>query len=202
MACFCAAGFVGCGGRGAHAPVPQPTAVPEGSFIDLQPGWRLRVITPLFQSGKYVAVNGQEEASGQTITMKAASGFVGYETDYYAVARRGGGGIRVSFSAGEATRDQQTTPKSAPASHILNAARNSRYVRLLYLQRASSKDHNMAVLAAEHLDRMERLTRDVAHDGATCQTQAGQECWWIPLGVAVRPERPDDTAAGRWLPAR
>jgi hypothetical protein len=66
-----------------------------------------------------------------------------------------------------------------------------RHVRLLYMQKVSQADHNMAVLAATDRQRLQALTQRVqAAPEAECRGNRNEYCEWIPAGVAVRAERP------------
>jgi hypothetical protein len=77
-------------------------------------------------------------------------------------------------------------------------------LRLLYLQRASEADHNMAALGADRKDRLEALTRRVQTDPTACLGNVQPEvCLWIPVGIAVRPEMVNMVDGTKeWTPAR
>jgi len=49
-------------------------------YIDLEPGWRLRVVTPILKDGGYVV-----KTQGETVE----PGFLGYEVSFYDVRARG-----------------------------------------------------------------------------------------------------------------
>ena len=168
----------------------------------------MRVLTPLLKSGGYRVATMEERASGEGgipyITATAGSEFLGYETSYYTVEERNGGGVRLKFSSAEIVRDGTTTPAKRPVAWMLQLPRNARYLRLLYLLRASRADHNMAVLATGERGALEDLTQEVQADPATgCQSRRGRVCEWIPAGIAVRPElKKSVDGIVQWTPAR
>ena len=177
---------------------------PAGQFnyIDLEPGWRLRVIVPITRSGKYVVNTAVQQQSGSDVTMSVNHDFIGYETDYYAIDPHGRHGLKILFASAEQTIDGKTTPESAPRLRLFQLARDARYVRLLYLRRESDSDHDMAVLATSKPQLLAQLTSLVQTDPQNCVTKPHEACYWIPAGIAVRPEKRDTAAAGNaWLPA-
>jgi hypothetical protein len=178
-----------------------PNAVDD--YIDLQPGWMLRVVTPLLRSGRYVPTSIGEQTAGNTITLSASADLLGYETAYYAVKPRGRTGVRVSFSSAEIMKDGQVTPQPGPVAGLFHLPRRVKYVRLIYLQRASQADHNMAVLASNRIDRLLRLTVGVETNPAACKADGSDFCSWIPVGIAVRPEiQKMVRGVKEWVPAR
>ena len=62
------------------------------------------------------------------------------------------------------------------------------YIRLLYLQRLSEADHNMAVLAADRMTTLEEATKQIRADPARCASVDKIFCSWVPPRVAVRPD--------------
>src|SRR5437899_8492177 len=125
----------GCASRSAPA-IAAPAAPTDAPYIDLEPGWRLRVVTPILKSGGYLLHTDDPEVSGNTIALSAADS-VGFETAYYAVKARRGGGVRIVFSAAGVTKQGQTSPELQPLAPLFDFPRAARYVRLLYLVRSS-----------------------------------------------------------------
>ena len=183
----------------ASTPVPQP-----GSYIDLQPQWRLRVVIPMLKSGRYVLGTLGTETDGNTVTVDTGGDFLGYEIAYYAVQPRRGGGVRIEFTAAEATRNGVTAPRTKSIAPLFKLPRGARYVRLIYLIRVSQVDHDMAVVAARDIGSLNALTLRVqSNPGEACRDGRDGSCSWIPQGIAVRPEV-EKTAGGvtTWGPAR
>jgi hypothetical protein len=144
-----------------------------------------------------------EQIAGNTVTLFAGNDFLGYETAYYAVAKRKLRGVRIALSSAETTKDGSTTPQAAPVAHLFQLPSNARYVRLLYLQRMSEADHNMAVLASNRMSHLQSLTAQVEADPSACIGHDSNFCSWIPAGIAVRPESPQlINGVTQWTPAR
>src|ERR1035438_2363086 len=129
-----------CTARHTHAPVAAVQPIGP-SYIDLEPGWRLRVVTPILKSGGYRLKPTGETSGGNTVTLSVGDDFLGYEVAYYAVKARNG----VEFVSAETTRDGRTTPQPQPVAHLFQLPRGVRHVRLIYLVRVSQADHDMAV---------------------------------------------------------
>jgi hypothetical protein len=197
MAVVCAV-FTGCAAR--HTlPVTAAVTPDTSSFIDLKPGWRLRVVTPILKSGGYRLKPAAQEVSGSTVTLSVGSEFLGYEVAYYGVRPRG-----VDFLSAEITREGKAVPQTQPIAHLFELPHGIRHVRLIYLLRASQADHDMAVAAAKEMPALEALTQRVlANPADGCKNDGGAVCSWIPGGIAVVPELKKKTdGAVEWIPAR
>lgn len=199
---------------------PPPEIAPEGAgevpawphsgiresveSIDLQPGWRLKTITPLLKSGGYALQLTEEEISGNTATFSAGEDFMGYETALYAIEAREGGGVRIEFVSAEVTKDGESVGQPRPREMLFRLPRSARFVRLVYLRRSSEADHDMAVVAANEMDALDTHTRDVQTNPTTaCEKRTVSFCTWVPVGIAVRPEaQTTDDGVPRWVPAR
>jgi hypothetical protein len=183
--------------------VPAPAATEPSNYIDLQPGWRLHVVTPILRSGGYRLQPVDRQTGGNTIAVSTGGDFLGYETAYYAV-RACGRGVRVEFSTAEITQDGKTALQPQPVAHLFQLPRNARYVRLIYLLRTSQADHDMAVVATGEMDTLAMLTYQVQADPSSgCRSDSASFCSWIPAGIAVRPEiQKDVDGVTQWVPAR
>ena len=183
-----------CVSRSAHIPAnPAPPAGPR-YYIDLEPGWRLRVVTPILKSGGYrLKTEGQP---GPT-TLTAGPDFLGYEVAYYAVKAR-----TIEFTTAEVHHKDGVVPAAQPMVPLFRLPGEARYVRLIYLVRVSEADHDMAVVAANKKDALAPLTAQVRAHPETCRSQRGTFCSWIPDGIAVTPEmRTAAMGAEQWVPA-
>jgi hypothetical protein len=191
-------------GCAARKVAVHPSAVDRAEYIDLQPGWRLRVVTPVLKSGGFQLQPAGQQFSGSTITLSAGADFLGYELAYYAVRSRNGAGVRVEFSSAEITKEGQVSAQSRPLAPLFQLPRSARYVRLIFLTRISRADHDMAVVAARESQALDALTRRVLADPASaCTTETLTYCAWIPKGIAVAPEQRRVTdGVGQWVPAR
>src|SRR5882757_4847722 len=103
ICCCLALLLVGCATRRSH---PATAGINNGSsgYVDLQPGWWIRVVTPVLKSGGYKLQFKGEQQEGNKIVVSAGDDFVGYETSYYSVKERKGGGVRVKFSSAAITK--------------------------------------------------------------------------------------------------
>jgi hypothetical protein len=188
-----------CAARHTHAPVAAVQPIGP-SYIDLEPGWRLRVVTPILKSGGYRLKLTAQTADAGTVTLHAGDDFLGYEVAYYAVRAHNG----VEFVSAETTRNGRTAPQPQPVAHLFQLPRGVRHVRLIYLVRVSQADHDMAVAAAKDMDALDALTRRVqANPADACRTEPGAFCAWIPAGIAVVPQFKKTIDGGfEWAPAR
>ncbi|MGD0361847.1 MAG: hypothetical protein ABSC93_13325 [Bryobacteraceae bacterium] len=199
--CLAALAYTLAGCSAHKAPALAAAVQPIGpSYIDLQPGWRLRVVTPLLKSGGYRLKLGAQKADGNTMVFSVGDDFLGYEVAYYAVKARNG----VEFVSAETTLDGRTAPQAEPVAHLFQLPHGVRYLRLIYLVRVSQADHDMAVAAAKDMRDLEALTRRVEMDPAgACGEGQGAFCAWIPAGIAVVPQMKKPVEGGvEWVPAR
>jgi hypothetical protein len=166
-----------------------PAVGNRADYIDLQPGWRLRVVTPLLKSGG---------------SLSTAADFLGYEVAYYAVRSRNGSRVRVEFLSAEITKEGTTSAQSRPLVPPFQLPRSAKYVRLIFLTRVSRADHDMAMVAAREAAALDALTERVLADPAgTCHSETQIYCVWIPKGIALAPELRTTTSGGaHWIPAR
>jgi hypothetical protein len=189
-------------GCAARKPPAQAAAVqPIGpTYIDLQPGWRLRVVTPILKSGGYRLRSTGQTVDGNHVTQSVGDDFLGYEVAYYGVKVHNG----VGFLSAEITKDGRTTPQPQPVAHLFQLPRGVKHVGLIYLVRASQADHDMAVAAAKDMRALEALTRRLATNPTdACQDGQGAFCAWIPPGIAVVPQLQRTVGGAReWAPAR
>ena len=191
------AALAGCVSR---RPQPAPSPVLNRSYVDLQPGWRVRVITPILKSGGFKVQTEQVKSVDGTIEIKTGDDFVGYEVSYYAVEERDNGGLAIRFVSAE-VRVQGGKPvsKSKAAVSLFELPDSSRDVRLLFLTRVSKAEHDEAILSAPSIAEMDLLTTKVESNPlAECKVQREGLCLWVPQGLGVQVERRDGK---RWIPA-
>jgi hypothetical protein len=161
----------------------------ERGYIDLQPGWTIRVVFPLLRSGGYVLPSMQQESTiGNTVEMKASSDFIGFEKDFYKVKLQRNSAIAIHFLHAEVWENNRTDRRSQPALQLFPSANDSNYIRLVYLTRGSVADHDMAIISAISTNSRDRLTQNVI-SRAECKSDETASCAWVPKGVAVDPQR-------------
>ena len=108
-------------------PIAGPHAHTDLSYIDLQPGWRIKVVVPVIESGGYKVRTEELRNSDGTVSLQTEKGFLGYETDYYRVNQRGDGRSFVSFESAEFTgTDRKKTRKSEARDIALRLSREDR----------------------------------------------------------------------------
>jgi hypothetical protein len=201
LAAFSALMLLGC-----HRSKPT-SATPHGhtdlSYIDLQPGWRIKVVVPIIESGGYKVRTEEVRNSDGTVSLRTEKGFLGYETDYYRVNQRGNGKPFISFESAEFTgTNRQKARKPKPVLALFEFPVNSTHVRLLFLARVSENEHDAAVLASPSLATLDVLTPKVeSNPSNNCTAQPEGLCSWIPEGIAVQPEKRDPQNSKTWVPA-
>jgi len=187
--------------------LPKPTVAQHGrEWIDLQGGWRVRVVTPLLKSGGYIVKTSNAgpraeidltQTRSVDVALKADDDFQGYEEATYQVQARGGGGVRLTLNSIVVRRDGQSAVSRAPLNPLLRIPRSMRSIRILHLVRVSRADHNAAILAARSPDLLETLTKQVQSDPSACELARESVCQWVPAGIAVIPEKMN---GDRWSP--
>jgi len=185
--------------------VPSASAPPSGNsdYVDLQPGWRLTVVTPILKSGGYVVRTSPTNASGNAIELKADADFIGYEISRYLITARRNGVLNAKFDSAQVTKDGRTEAQPRSIVALFQLPSGVKYIRLIYLVRQSGADHNMAVVSAAQIEALDSITREVQKNpNEACQAGRRATCLWIPAGIAVRPEvRKIVNGATAWVDA-
>jgi hypothetical protein len=199
--------LLSCAPRAVRTSGKPASAVPKATrgidYIDLQSGWRLRVTTPLLKSGEYRLRLSEKQVDENAVTLSAGEDFEGYETAFYAVEPRKGGGVRIGFVSAEVTKEGKSVHQPRPKAPLFRLPSGTRLVRLIYLTRVSQFDHDMAVVAAGEMGILEELTQEVQIHQDACKSDDASFCSWIPAGIAVRPEM--QTKVGtvqQWVPVQ
>jgi hypothetical protein len=173
---------------------------PDYDYVDLQPGWRIKVVTPILKSGKFVTDAQVVGQKGNQMIVKVGPDFVGYELAYYAVRAHSGGGVSIRFSSAQIFRNGRPTKQSRPTVPLFDLPTNMSFIRLIFLIRVSKADHDQGILAASSLGQLEELTRDVEIDPeGNCRAFAEAVCSWIPRGIAAQPEHRNPAHRNEWL---
>ena len=107
-----AALLCGCSARRISTVTPPHFGLAsDRSYIDVEPGWRLRVITPILSLGGFrLAAKETAAQPGAAVEIRTDGEFLGYETAYYALEPRGTG-LRVRLTSVELL--STANPKSA-----------------------------------------------------------------------------------------
>ncbi len=175
-----------CVHRSAAPPAPQARQMSSESFVDLQPGWKVRVVVPILKSGGYV-VPSVKKAEPGTLEIKLDDDFVGYERAYYKVEPRANGGVQIRFTHAEVWQNRKSHKQYKTRLPLFDHIANARRVRLVYLTRYSQTDHSMAIVAADDEVALKDITTAVTERGQ-CEAVQNGSCTWVPEGVAVTPD--------------
>lgn len=197
-----AAGLTLCFGCAVRrTPVNAVTPPTRGRYLDLQAGWRVRQVTPDLKSGKFIVDSQTAERGGNSSTIKTSDEFIGYQVAYYSVKTRPGGGVSIRFASARMLTKRKSIQQSKPRVRLFDIPSSMRFVRLVFLTRVSEHDHNQGILAAPSLQELDRLTRTVEADPEkNCRKYADALCSWVPLGIAVQPQKKDPAHRGKWIP--
>ena len=159
--------IAGCSRKVVRPPAPSEPFV-ENPYLDLEPDSKLRIVLPL-------------------VTAEGAP--PGFEIAHYHVAGHRRGRVVLQFLSAEVSNDGKTLSEPRPPSLPFALPPKAAYIRLLYLQRLSQADHNMAVVAADRMDVLEAATKQIRADPNSCHSDDKIICSWVPPHVAVRPEK-------------
>jgi hypothetical protein len=182
--------LTGCAERNMHVPVTVPAELLNPSFLNMQAGMRLRVVTPILKSGGYVVESLTPLSPGDFSNLRAGADYIGYESDHYAITKHGAG-VRIDFLSGEIVKEGKPVRQLSPTLDLFKFPPEIRYVRLVYLVRVSRADHNMAIVGADNLKTLELVTGDVQADLAgACQQMPHSYCSWVPTGIGIQVENP------------
>lgn len=191
-----------CSSRRLQAPAPTAARANGREYVDLQPLWRLQVVTPIRDADRLRITGVQSDPSRREIVAAVDESFA-YEIAFYAIEPRRGDGVRIRFRSAQLVRDGKPSAMARSTLRIFDELpRHIRFIRLLFLTRASQADHDMALLASDKQESLDLLTRSIKLEGAAgCRVHLRSHCSWIPAGVAVRPELQREPG-GAWFAAR
>ncbi|MDR3719552.1 MAG: hypothetical protein P4K98_12175 [Bryobacteraceae bacterium] len=162
--------------------------------VNLEPGFRLKVVAPLLQPGfKEVKIVQSPNAPGEPLSF-TAEGLDGYETAYYAVQPRDGGGVQFVLNSVEQNRMSVITHPDKPAGFEFPLVPDAHYFRLMFLRRASIADRDISLLgapewgpmldAAQRFDTVPGAVDDCAKvPGLVCIALARQTAILAEVGI-------------------
>jgi len=168
-------------------------------YVDVEPGWRIKVVTPIIKGGEYKVQTEEVKTSTGSVEMRTSADFIGYEVDYYAV-ESADDRIAIRFLSAETrTNGGNAKRRTAPLVPLFTLPADTRNIRLLFLTRVSPSEHNAAVLSANSSEALNKLTNLVEESPAqNCGNQADATCSWIPEGISVQAEK---KTGKDWVPA-
>ena len=159
-------------------------------YMDLQPGLRIRVITPIMKSGGYDPEIREERSGNGNIVLRASQDLQGYEVSEYRVEARGDNGVKVTFISAVAHEQDKITKLPHPLLQVFSIPDNFGFLRLLYMTRVSQSNYDTAIIAGSNPHEVAQLTREI-QNGSTdaCRSDSFHSCTWIPRGVGVQIEQ-------------
>ncbi len=177
-------------------------AVPAdaNSYMDLEPGWRLRIVVPLLNGAGSRVETDVHQSQGNTIVLSSPN-LIGYEVSYYAIEGHRSGRVRLKFASAEMTKNGKTVAEPDAPTLSFSLPNGTKFVRLIYLVRVSQSDHNMAITASKSKTALIAFTKELKKNPNACESQSEVFCSWVPAGVAVRPEELSSAKRGAASPA-
>ena len=135
-------------------------------------------------------------ASGEPGKMNVVAGpdFIGYESSYYDVRRKRDDEVTIGFRSAQFHKDGKVGRQPQPRVELFHVPDGTRFVRLMYLLRLSSADHDMAVLSAKNPGELQAITNAVR--ATPVRGCAAPACYWIPAGIAVHRYEPEKNLRG------
>lgn len=131
-------------------------------WIDLDPQFRLRTLTP---------VNG------------------GYETAWYNLTARKGGGVFLSLASVEERSRDGSALKERPAADLLSLPDSTRYLRMYFRSWTIAGDRKIALLGARTPDELGASSGAFERDPAGfCAVERAGVCITVPREVALSAE--------------
>jgi len=181
-------------------PIEQRLLNPDArssGYTDLRPGYKLRVVSPVFREGAPPdATVMQEETKveasegGLTVVGKASPDLIGYQIAWYAVEPRArGGGARIVPQFAEYHSEGEVTRQNAPHANYLTFDRGMAYFRMLFMaRRTESNDHDILVMAAPTQANLEERTRALEAGTQACMPAASRSEEALAEGEGVTDE--------------
>lgn len=191
-----------CAGCSVRKPRARLDPFVDRNYIDLEPGWRVRVVTPILKSGKFKIQADRIHPGEDKEALTVGNDFVGYEIDYYDVAStKNGKGVAVQFDSAEVMSNGKSITQPQPRVPLFDLPESVRHVRLLFLTRVSQSEHDQAILGSSSLTDLDLLRKKVESSPAeNCKIQPEGICAWVPGGIAVQPEKRTNAGSRAWVP--
>ncbi|MBV8810820.1 MAG: hypothetical protein JO033_19300 [Acidobacteriaceae bacterium] len=178
----------GCSRQRVSVPVASTTSPADNSYMDLGPGYELKIVTPLPNSPGGRIETAPQQSEGNTVVLSAPN-LIGYEVSHYAIEDGRHGKVRLIFASAEMTKNGQTSPEATAPPLPFSLPSGKNFVRLIYLVRVSQSDHNMAITASKSRAALSAFTEELKENPAICEQNGQVFCSWVPAGIAVRPEK-------------
>lgn len=173
---------------GCTRKVSSVPSAPEvnNAYFDLTPGWLIRVVVPLVKNGSYRIVTNCRQESGESVC--SAPDLIGYQVLYYSAFPAGNGRVKLKPVTSGTNIGGQFTKAPVSIQLPFSIPTKSRLVRLVYLIRSSTADHDMALISARDRVALDNFTEQLERRPTACEQATKVECAWIPRGISFRPE--------------
>jgi hypothetical protein len=146
-------------------------------YVDVEPEFALSSVAPLLKPGvaKY----------------RTPEDIAGYETIYYDVTNRGGGGVKISVRSVEQNIQRTVTQVRRPATEVIKLPDSARYARYYFRMWNLTGDRKLAILATSSPDRLTPMSRKFEADPeGFCKSVKPSEatCVTVPTHMMIVPE--------------
>jgi hypothetical protein len=159
--------------------------------VTLEPGFRLKVVAPLLKAG-YSEIKTALAPNAKPGQLEVnVEGLEGFETAYYDVRARPGGGVEFALTSVEQNRIGQIAKPATPTAFQFDIAPATRHFRLLFLRRLSIADRDISLLGGASwgvlLSSAQRFDT-VPGSVSECTTTPGLECVAVTAKTAILSE--------------
>jgi hypothetical protein len=159
--------------------------------VTLEPGFRLKVVAPLLKAG-YSEIKTELSPESKPGQLQVnVEGLDGFETAYYDVRERSGGGLKFALTSVEHNRIGKITHPATPTAFQFDIAPDIRHFRLLFLRRLSLADRDISLLGGASwgvlLASAQRFDT-VPGSVSECLTTPGLQCVAVTAKTAILSE--------------
>jgi hypothetical protein len=159
--------------------------------VTLEPGFRLKVVAPLLKAG-YSEIKTALAPNSKPGQLEVnVEGLEGFETAYYDVRARSGGGVEFALASVEQNRVGKLTKSARPTAFQFDIAPDIRHFRLLFLRRLSIADRDISLLGGASwgvlLASAQRFDT-VPGSVSECTTTPGLQCVAVTARTAILSE--------------
>jgi hypothetical protein len=151
--------------------------VRQSGFTDLLPGYRVRVVSPVFREGAppdaQTTVGKQTvegSPGGLTVSVQTSPDLIGYEMAWYAVELRPQGGARIVPQYADFHQEGEVARQPAPRVNHLDFDPKMAYFRMMVMARrmTDSNDHDIFLVAAPTQPLLDQRSRALEAGASAC----------------------------------
>jgi hypothetical protein len=146
-------------------------------YVDVEPEFALSSVAPLLKPG--------------VKAYRTPDDIAGYETIYYDVTRRAGGGVKISVRSVERNIQRKVTQVRRPATEVIKLPDSARYARYYFRMWNVKGDRKLAILATSSPDRLTPMSKRFEADPeGFCKSVKPSEatCITVPGHMMIVPE--------------